>query len=742
MIANANVNSHDAIKPGAVTHSFQLSQRFKDAFKIAVAIVITYAIALSQGWGTPFWAGFAVAFCGLTTVGDSLNKGLQRVFGTIFGASISLALLALCPQDRWAFMIALSLLVAFFTYMMGSTTRWYFWFMAGITIPIVTVTAEPDALFNFHRAIMRSQQTTLGIVVYSFVSVLVWPVSSRAAFEGSVRGVIGKQHQLFTHYMAKLMGAQDDLPAVQLRSEMTGTLGSLQTLLDHAELDTYEIWEERREWRGFISQLIELNDTMESWRQVAHDFREIDFQRYVKAFPEFGAELGARFTAIEGMLDGQTPQHLPLDMACEIDQTHFSELSQFQRSAVLLAVSCLNQLEKGTQACFDTLCNIRGFTAAGRQRPAADVKLSRAPLDPDRLASVLRVVTALWLAMLLYIYVPDLPMASALVILSTVVVMLQFLHPQASSAVFFWPLMFGVVGGGVAHIFIMPHLSGFLELGTMIFVFVFGLIYLFYSPRNILLKFMGLALFMVISSIDVEQHYSFMAVPNVVMLALMLVGNLLVAERFPVSFRAEDRFQAILKRFFLSCDFLLSTTGWQRDRVPSRWQRWRKAFHLNEVERSPQKLNSWARALTAAALGNATQAQIQGLVTSLQALSYRMNTLINVSTADQADIIVRELQEDVRSWRDKVQQIFAHLATEPEAAEYSRYRSRLDSMLEHLESRIEETLADADTQRVSAGQGESMYRLLGAHRGVSEALVDFSEQAAAIDWAHLRESRF
>ncbi|MEJ2198986.1 MAG: hypothetical protein P8X54_10535, partial [Desulfuromonadales bacterium] len=111
-------------------------------------------------------------------------------------------------------------------------------------------------------------------------------------------------------------------------------------------------------------------------------------------------------------------------------------------------------------------------------------------------------------------------------------------------------------------------------------------------------------------------------------------------------------------------------------------------------------------------------------------------------TVDQSDIIVRELREDVRSWRDKVQDSFARLATEPEAADYSRYRSRLDSTLEHLEARIEETLVHADAQGVSAEHGESMYRLLGAHRGVSEALVESAEQAAAIDWAHLRESRF
>jgi hypothetical protein len=55
---------------------------------------------------------------------------------------MGLALLALFPQDRWTFMLAMSLFVAFCTYKMGGTTRWYFWFMAGITMPIVAVTAE------------------------------------------------------------------------------------------------------------------------------------------------------------------------------------------------------------------------------------------------------------------------------------------------------------------------------------------------------------------------------------------------------------------------------------------------------------------------------------------------------------------------------------------------------------------------------------------------------------------------
>jgi hypothetical protein len=35
-----------------------------------------------------------------------------------------------------------------------------------------------------------------------------------------------------------------------------------------------------------------------------------------------------------------------------------------------------------------------------------------------------------------------------------------------------------------------------------------------------------------------------------------------------------------------------------------------------------------------------------------------------------------------------------------------------------------------------------MYRLLSAHRGVSESLVQLTKQAAALDWERLREARF
>jgi hypothetical protein len=43
---------------------------------------------------------------------------------------------------------------------------------------------------------------------------------------------------------------------------------------------------------------------------------------------------------------------------------------------------------------------------------------------------------------------------------------------------------------------------------------------------------------------------------------------------------------------------------------------------------------------------------------------------------------------------------------------------------------------------ISGEEGKNTHRLLGAHRGVSQPLIDFAILASGIDWEGLREERF
>jgi hypothetical protein len=198
----------------------------------------------------------------------------------------------------------------------------------------------------------------------------------------------------------------------------------------------------------------------------------------------------------------------------------------------------------------------------------------------------------------------------------------------------------------------------------------------------------------------------------------------------------------MLGRFFRSCEFLMATMGWSAQHGPSLPARWRKKFHTYEVATLPGKLVVWGRFMPPAALGRTTPAQVQALAMSLQALSFRMQELMEAGFFRQSDVLVRELLADVRSWRVAVQEIFGQLADKPESAEAAALQSRLDAVLVRLEARIREALDRIDAVRVSAEESGNMYRLLGAHRGVSEALVNFAGKTAGIDWARLREERF
>ncbi|MGB5716263.1 MAG: FUSC family protein [Gammaproteobacteria bacterium] len=67
-----------------------LSTKAKQAIKIALAMSLAYGIALQLGWDNPMWAGFAVAFVSLATVGQSMNKAALRMLGTLIAVGVAL----------------------------------------------------------------------------------------------------------------------------------------------------------------------------------------------------------------------------------------------------------------------------------------------------------------------------------------------------------------------------------------------------------------------------------------------------------------------------------------------------------------------------------------------------------------------------------------------------------------------------------------------------------------------------
>jgi len=719
-----------------------LSTRSKEAIKTALAMTIAYGISLWMGWDKPYWAGFAVAVISLATTGQSLNKGAMRMLGTLVTTVVALILIALFSQDRWLFMLFLSLYVGFCTYMMGGAKDQYFWHVCGFVCVVICMAAGPDSKEAFETAMMRAQETGLGILVYSLVSILIWPISSRADFEGAACKLCSTQKQLYRFYLDLMRGEGNPGEAQTLRAQEVQQQTRFGQLLDSAETDTYEVREVRQQWRRYRSQTEELTETMERWHESFAELKTLDLPRLLPNLAPFGAELDERLAQIGRMLLNQAPERQPAAMDLAFDTVEVGALSHFHKAALAVTCSRLQHLELLTRSLFDSLSGIKAF---GQSIPEADtvhrLRIGFVP-DPGRLMGAVRVILSMWLAYLALIYVDGMPGGAGFVSMAVPFVMAFATMPQASVSMLFMPAAVSVLFAGLVYIFVMPQLSSFMGLGLLIFGVTFAICYLFAAPRQALGRIFGLAMFVTIASISNEQTYSFLKVANTALMFPQMFLLMAITANVPFSLRPERVFLRLLGRFFRSCDSLMSTMRWDLQWPVTRLDRWRDAFHAREVSTLPQKLLVWAPHIDTKTLPGTPPQQVQAVVNSLQGLTYRIKELLEERGSPQAQFLVQELQADLRTWRLRVQETFERLSEDPTAGDREAFRTKLDGILDHLEEHIRAALNQASEGLFSDRDGENFYRLLGAYRGVSEALVNYAGNIGPIDWAQWREEKF
>jgi hypothetical protein len=351
-------------------------------------------------------------------------------------------------------------------------------------------------------------------------------------------------------------------------------------------------------------------------------------------------------------------------------------------------------------------------------------------------------MATLWLAYIALIYVNDIPGGTGFVTFAAALGMAMATMPQLSVTLLFVPAAGSVLFTGLVYIFVMPKLSSFAELGALIFAATFAICYLFSAPRQALGKALGLALFVVIIGVDNQQSYSFLSVADTALMLPAVFLLLAITAYIPYSPLPERAFLRLSGRFFRSCAYLITTIRRDPQRPQTRAERWRKAFHERAMTTLPTKLGVWAHVIDTRAQAGTEPGQAQAMVTNLQALTYRMQELLEASGNPQAQTLVRELLTDLGAWRLALQGIFQQLSANPAVGKQEAFRIRLDGTLDQMEERIKEILAAAPAGQLSDQDAENFYRLLGAFRGISEVVVDFAGSAGDVDWARWREERF
>jgi uncharacterized membrane protein YccC len=643
-------------------------------------------------------------------------------------------------QDRWWLVACYSLHLGVCAYMLTGKKNPYFWHVTSFVALTIIVNTSGTSEGAFEIAMARLEENAMGILVYTLIAVFLWPRSSLGQLKQTSRELFAIQGRLYRTHRELMAGRGKAEESQPLRMQEAALLPKVGQTLEAAESDSHEVSALRDQWRRFYHLSMALEETLERWRQSFPEIQSLDLPGLLPNLELFLSELDLRFEGTARLLTGEVPTRLPSPIGLAIDKNKILALSPFQRAAVVLTKTELERLESLSQSLFDCVLDISGDRPPVSIPPKEEAQHGGLAIDPDRFRASIRMVTHLWIGFLIWVYI-DPPGHASFMYLS-IVFGQATLMSGGSAKTMLLPFAVGSACTGALYVFVMPHLSGYAELGLLIFIWTFAIYYLFNQPQQGMARLGAIIPFIVLTSLENQQTYNFAVYANstaMIMLALVLI---VATEYLFNSPRPDKVFLRLLARFFRESEFLMS-------RLASDWGKkqrlaglWKTAYYHNDLLEIPEKLAKWGKQIDYRSFPNNTPEQVQALVTSLQDLAYRIKMLVEVRQSPQAELLVSRLHDDLRAWRIKLENRFHRWAENPTDMPEGDLQARLAGSLASMEERVKEIDGLAGQEDLNEEDYKNFYRLLGSFRSLSESVVGHARLAEQFDFGQWREARF
>ncbi|UCH29003.1 MAG: FUSC family protein [Myxococcales bacterium] len=698
-----------------------MSTKTKEAAKTALAFALAYGLALKTGWMSPVWVGLTVVVIALPTAGQSLQKGVLRLSGTVPGCIAALVIVGLAPQSRW---LALALTCAwmfFTTYMMlARPSKSYLWNVAGFTALIIMTGAFESPADVFDRASTRTVATVVGILIYTLVTTFLWPQSNAGAIRKALEQLLGTQRERFNALRAHPSDPGNDSELRELQLREVQQLAALGQALQAEGSESYQVREIRPELerlRDLCAQILDCLDRLETSVPTKGALRA--------AFPTvnpFLDEIDARFASMTALLTNEDAPRTPVEVSLSSDREALAELTPLDRAAAVVARGQLASLDVLT---VETIESMEALVArpAERSRPdACQTQRTRAKALPgydlDHLRGATLVAATVVAGFCLWVFVNP-PGHASWVMLPPIVAMMVAGRQQLSAKVFIGPTAIALALGITIYAFVLPRLSTFAELGVVLFAAMFAVNYFTQGIG----QFAGMVGVLMGISVQHHQAYSFAAMANNYLFTLGAFVLVYAMSYMIQSPRPEKAVLYLVRRFFRSAGFLVASTSGERSGRRGWFSRWRIAWHRRELNGLPDKIQAWSKAIDYWAFPSTAPDRDDALVVRMRAVANRIDELLESRAPMSPRSFALVLADEIRAWRIRLESTLADWSSNPDSPAAEALGDHLLEWRAELEARIESL--GAGDRELSLGDDElrRFYALLGGYRGVSGTLL-------------------
>jgi uncharacterized membrane protein YccC len=724
----------------------------QEAFKLALSMTLFYWLALWMNWDLPKFGALAIIVISLSTTGASLNKGVMRVAGTGLGALAGFVLLSWFAQSPTGMLLGVSLYLVAIGYFMQTSRQGDIWFNAGFIAVAVWSSSYMKVDTAFHFATSRFLETAAGVIIFTLVSVLLWPRTSRQSLLHQGHDLLDGIYRLFGMYRRQLQEPAPVDVASELRMQLAGAYQALLATLDAAYADTAAVHRNKKTWELLRVDLRAFGNTQELWRESIADCRELELD---KLLPGLASALNmlearlARGAALwrmqqePGSEQERSDADLLSDLPLDIDTREVTGLSHLQHAALLNFVYQLKALDGTSRELLQTLRVLAGLDPASVLHCHAHKTQPFQPArwNPERLLKALFPALCWVAAWSFWIHIQP-PGGPAMPMMATAFGLVMVMAPINLLGLLLVLLLSMFIFVAPVYLLVMPLLDSGFAILTLIFVytFVFG----FLGFRSPVLKLGPLMMFVNMANVTNDQVYSFILLVTGGLVMLIGVSIVVLVHRLLSPMHAEKALLRTLQRFFQGCAGIAIAYKVPATRQVTTARKHRKRLFENRILPLPVQLQGIMKGLDYQQFPANSEDRVQDLAHNLYSLRNRLLTVeasYNTAVTKSPELLqaIQPLQGD---WHRRVHEVFNKWARLEAADDLIDAWRRRPELSQDMRQHLDELQQRQGATGISETGEQNLYALLGSLKGLLEAMNNLQDSMHAINWAEWSTARF
>ncbi|MDF2154555.1 FUSC family protein [Vibrio sp. CAU 1672] len=500
-------------------------ERIKMPVKVALAVTLSLLVAMWLGLEKPYWAAATAGVLAATeTSGHSLRKGRHRVVGTVLGIVCAFILLGMFAQQPGWFLLYFTVFTAYCVYRQTELKNGYMWSMISMACMLVFVMGQFSGELTFKFAMIRLQETLLGVVCFTLVFSFLWPVSSRRILCATLVNMFADQQQKLQQSASFFSGKSEYRTGLGYGDGLR-FVTRVEDLIAAASMDSYAIARKEKEWQRFMTYL-------QQWVLVCGHFSEA-CELYDPSWladdahkiTEVLLRIEARFKEAQHRLTtGKKKNLATCTEAGEKLRLCFESGDVRCHGTLSLLEKVLNQMDVLSAKMLHSLSGALDLGDKGTEKPIlrkSGVRpsiFSWCSLEPERVIPAIKVTVVLWICIWLWLYVA-IPGGPVVVMLGVVIGSVIFTMPVINIKSLF--VQVSVWSGYALFLFItvLPHMTEAWQLAAFYFINIVILWYVFSLPQQVLTRLVGTQLLLVLTMDAAQQTPVF----NNIEMALLLL---------------------------------------------------------------------------------------------------------------------------------------------------------------------------------------------------------------------------